>query len=210
MSSNKHKWNTGDSTPQHTLRSFRPGVMSPPHGPDPEDSGWWATNRTYPIVAMDAIVKPWTEEGLREAMMGEIRALDNWVSVDIFRRGVSLRAAECPPTIVVTIVPGTLDEGCKVVAEKVKDHIERYNLDAAVELIEGTVERYKVLDDVKKSVGMGASIALADPMAGTGTLGGYVQLESPENGQKICALTCHHVVTSKDSSSKGKLHICCR
>lgn len=116
--------------------------MSPPHGPDPEDSGWYASTRTYPIAAVDAIVKPWAEEGLRDVVMGEIRALDNWVSVDVFRRGVSLNAAECLPTIVVTIRPGTLDERCKAVADKIKGHIERYKLDAAVEFIEGTVERY--------------------------------------------------------------------
>jgi len=213
MSSNKRKFNISDestasSSTQYSLRSFSTAATSPPRGPDPEDSGWFATTRTYPIVAADAIVEPWIEGGLRGAVMGAICTLNNWVSVDVFRRGVSHNAAECPPTIVVIIGPGTLDEGCKAVAEQVKAHIERYNLDAAVEFIEGTVERYKVLDDIEESVKMGASVALADPKAGTGTLGGFVRLENPKIGRKLCALTCHHVVMSEHSSSRGKLHRC--
>ena len=120
------------------------------------------------------------KEGLREAVLGEIRILSNWVSVDIFRRGVSLKAAECPPTIVITILPETMNEKCKEVVEKVKGHIEKFNLDGAVEVVEGTVDRYKAPYDNEKSVGMGASIALPDGLGGTGTIGGYIQLESAE------------------------------
>lgn len=87
--------------------------------------------------------------------MGDIRTLANWVSMDVFPRDVSTKATECPPTMVITIVPGTMDEGCKKVAKKVKDHLEKYNLDAAVEVVEGTVERYKALYDIGRCAGMG-------------------------------------------------------
>lgn len=158
-------------------------------------------------MAKDLIVQPWTEGGLREAVLGEIDSLGNWVSVDIFRRGVSTKAMDCPPTIIITILPGTMNQGCIDVVERVKGHIEKHNLDTAVEVVEGTVERYQVLEDVGKGVGLGASIALAG-IAATGTLGGYVRLKSPEMRQRVYGLTCHHVVVSKNDSSKGKLRIC--
>ena len=175
MSSNKHKHNISDesassSSIKYSMRSFTTAATSPPHGPDTEDSGWYASNHSYPILAEDLIVKPWMKEGLREAVLGEIRILSNWVSVDIFRRGVSLKAAECPPTIVITILPETMNEKCKEVVEKVKGHIEKFNLDGAVEVVEGTVDRYKALYDIKKSVGMGASITLPDGLGETGTI----------------------------------------
>lgn len=212
MSTNKRKHIPSDesassSSTKYSMRSFSTVPTSPPHGPDPEDSGWPAENRTHPIVAKDLIVHPWTQGGLREAVLAEIDSLSNWVSVDVFRRGVSTRPKDCPPTIIITIVPGTMDHGCIDVVERIKGHIEKHNLDAAVEVVEGTVERYQVLEDVGKGVGLGASIALAG-ISATGTLGGYVRLESDEMGQRVYGLTCHHVVVSKNDSSKGKLRIC--
>lgn len=67
-----------------------------------------------------------------------------------------------------------MDERCEEVAPKVKGHLEKYNLDAAVEVVEGTVERYKVLYTIEKNARMGASIALVDRAAGTGTLRSFV------------------------------------
>lgn len=127
------------------------------------------------------------------------------MSGDSLRHGVSTKAANCPPIFIVAISPGTKDERCSDAAKERKADFEKYNLDAALEIIEGTVERYQALQDIGKSARMGSSLALSDEKAETGTLGGYVRLESPYMGHKVCALTCHHVLISKDSSSKGKL-----
>lgn len=211
MSSNQRGYNTSDesSTTKYSIRSFSTAPTSPPHGPDPEDHGWWASNRTHPIRAGDDLVKPWTEGGLREAVMGEVRMLSDWISVDIFRRGVSVTASECPPTVVISIKPETMGEECMDVVGRVKAHIEEYGLDAAVEVAEDTVTRYQILeDDPEKSARIGASMALRAGQVATGTLGGYVQLNKPGMAPKICALTCHHVVAPMEASSRGKgLHL---
>lgn len=185
------------------MRSFSTAATSPPRGPDPEDSGWHTSVRTYVIRADDAIVKSWNEDGLCEAVMSEVRMLSDWVSVDVFRRGLSVIASECPPTVVISIVPGKMDENCKDIVRKIKTLLERYELDAAVEIVESIVTRYHILgDDPEKSVGIGASVARQG--GGTGTLGGYIQLNRPGMAPKVCALTCHHVVASSDVSPKGK------
>lgn len=148
-------------------------------------------------------MKSWNEDGLCEAVMTEVRLLSDWISVDVFRRGVSVIPSECPPTVVISVVPGQMNENCKDTVGKIKTLLERYELDAAVEIMESIVTRYHILeDDPEKDVGIGASVARQG--GGTGILGGYIQLNRPGMVPKVCALTCHHVVASSDVSPKGK------
>lgn len=136
--------------------------------------------------------------------MSEVRSLENWVSVDVLRRGVSLQPSDCPPTVVISIKPDSMMEGCIEVVMRVKRHIERYDLDAAVEIIESSLCRQVDLEHITKAPGIGASIALKENPAGSGTLGGYIRLEFPNEGSKICAMTCHHVFRRLGSTPTGK------
>ena len=195
---------TSSTSTKYSIRSFSTTATSPPRGPDPEDHGWFASMRTYPIKSRDAIVKAWDDDGLCEAAMGEIRSLQNWVSVDVLRRGVSLKPSECPPTIVICILPGSMEDVFIDVVKRVKGHVEHYDLDAAVEIVESKLCRHINLDRLSKSAEIGSSISLRDSPVGTGTLGGYIQLLHPKMGSKMCAMTCHHVLRSKDFTPAGK------
>ncbi len=136
--------------------------------------------------------------------MGEIRSLDNWVSVDVLRRGVSLQPANCPPTIVISIKPSSMQEECIEVVKRVKTHIERHNLDAAVEIVESSLCRQIDLEHIMKAPGIGASIALKENPAGSGTLGGFIRLQFPKEDSQTCAMTCHHVLRPLNSTPTGK------
>lgn len=93
---------------------------------------------------------------------------------------------------------------CEHIAGKIKTPLERYELEAAVEVVESIVTQYQILDDdPEKCAGIGASMA-QQAEGRTGTLGGYIPLNKPGMAPKICALTCHHVVAPSDASPKGK------
>lgn len=57
-----------------------------------------------------------------------------------------------PPTIVISIVPGTMSEDCEHIAGKIKTLLERYELEAAVEVVESIVTRYQTPDDDPEKV----------------------------------------------------------
>lgn len=52
---------------------------------------------------------------------------------------MSVIAFKCPLTVVISIVPGKMDENCKDIVGKIKTLLERYELDAAVEIAESIV-----------------------------------------------------------------------
>lgn len=83
-----------------------------------------------------------------------------------------------------------MEEHCIDVANRVKGHIERHDLDAAVELVESSLYRQVTVNRLTKAPEIGASIALKDNPVGSGTLGGYVRLMFPEMGPR----TCDHVL----------------
>ena len=120
------------------------------------------------------------------------------MSVDVFRRGVSLRASECPPIIIITIVPGEMGEEWIAVAKRLQGQFELRKLDAAVELLEGEVGRYLQPDEVDEVAKMGSSLALQK--GPTGTLGGFVRLEKAGKPPILCGMTCHHLVVTEDSA----------
>lgn len=60
---------------------------------------------------------------------------------------MSVIVSECPPTVVISIVLSKMDENCKDIVGKIKTLLERYELDAAVEIAESIVTRYQVLED---------------------------------------------------------------
>lgn len=139
--------------------------------------------------------------------MGEIRSLENWVSVDVLRRGVSLQPSDCPPTIVISIQPGSMEDHCIDVVRRVKGHIERHALDAAVEIVESSLLRQVSLNRLTKAPEIGARIALKNNPVGTGSLGGYVRIMFPKMGPKTYAMTCHHVLRTLNSTPAGKPYI---
>lgn len=51
-----------------------------------------------------------------------------------------------------------MNEDCKDVVRKVKAHIEEYELEATVEVVESTISRYQSLDNIEKAAGTGASM----------------------------------------------------
>lgn len=60
---------------------------------------------------------------------------------------MSVIAFKCPPTVVISIVPGKMNKNCKNIVEKIKTLLERYELDAVVKIVKSIVTRYQVLED---------------------------------------------------------------
>lgn len=131
-----------------------------------------------------------------------VRAQPGWQSVDVLRHGMSEQAAWCPPMILICITPGTMSDAWRTVGTQVKLYIDDYALQAGVAVLESEVVRNSIYA-VEKAAAIGASIALEDG-AGTGTLGGFVQVEKDGVQPKLCAMTCHHVVVERGVSSPGK------
>ena len=86
----------------------------------------------------------------------------------------------------------------------VKGHIEFYNLEAALKILESSLHRYVNIDPIVKPVEIRVSIALQDCPIGTGTLGSYVRLIDSKLDLKMCAMACHHVLESRNATLSSR------
>lgn len=136
-----------------------------------------------------------------ERRIADVLGQSDWLALELLRRGVSPRQLDNPITITVTI-----DEASELdwvdVREKLVAILDENRLDeVAVEIIRGVIRRGWTDEMCRpkdeewggKAV-FGGSISPSRSTAGTGTLGGSLELQNPTGSWETFAFTCYHVV----------------
>ncbi len=157
----------------------------------------YAIEPNHPFVAL------WNQR-LRDVTMSWVRTISTWVSVDVLRRGYSDIAAECPPSIIITVMPNTLSSNIMVTVDQLWQRFGS-EADFNIEVREGVLRRLQYQHLFESPPPIGKSIG-PQGSDGSGTSGGYLKIGKPGMTDKICALTCHHVVVPEDQSKYGICH----
>jgi hypothetical protein len=151
----------------------------------------WPMMQSFAIEPNHPFVALWDHK-LRDIIMSLVRTIPTWVSVDVLRRGYSDIAAECPPSIIITVMPNTLNSKIMVAVDQLWQRFDS-TIDFNIEVREGVLRRlqyqhlFQTPPPFEKSIGPQGT-------NGSGTSGGYLKIGKPGMPDKICALTCHHVV----------------
>lgn len=193
---------SSSTSTKFSARSFDIAVTTTPVSPsDPLEP---PTYLLHPILATDdALVQQWNGS-LKEVVMKEVRRLPQWNSVVVLRRGASPIAADCVPTIIISISQNRMSVVYEETANRLLGYCRGVNIDIGVIIQESEIHRNVWIRDMTERPGPGASIetsiAVGDKKLGlgAGTLGGYVKLERLGKAPKVCAMTCHHVVVAAD------------
>jgi hypothetical protein len=120
----EHKKENSDETVDSGVSMGFPSMSSdkerdpPPH--DPEDSGFEATKRIFPITPDDPIVAVW-ESSLCKKIIGLIEPTPGWCAVDVIRSGYGLSAEENPVTILVAVTQDASIPEWQRLVRKMKD-----------------------------------------------------------------------------------------
>lgn len=150
---------------------------------------------TYVIELFHPSVQYW-KSFVREPLMSQVRITLTCVSVDVVRRGKSHVVEDCPPSVLIAVEPQSLNEYIRDAVDKMWKLCNLHGFEVNVEAIEGKLSRYsdvqygllRVPPTIGKSVGI-----FENPWI-SGTPGKYVKISKEGFADKICALTCHHVV----------------
>jgi hypothetical protein len=132
--------------------------------------------------------------------MSRARSIDSWLAVDVVRRGISHVAEDCPPSIMITLAPQSLGEYAKVVVDRIWNFCNLHGFETNVEAIEGNMTRYGAIqfDLLRVPPTIGKSVGIYENPSISGTSGGYVRLSKEGFADKICSLTCHHVIAREN------------
>ena len=168
----------------HVVQSFS---VPPPNG-----SRWDLRMRTFAIEPGHPFVSLWNS-AMEQLTMSFVRTIPTWASVDVLKRGFWESPDNCIPSIIITLLPGSLDHRIIGMVNQLWHKYRHPNIIFNIEILEGLVERYTAQDLFQAPPNIGKSIGLKASSA-SGTSGGYLQLKKPGKADKICALTCHHVV----------------
>ena len=136
--------------------------------------------------------------------MGEVRRLPRWNSVVVLRRGTSHVAADCVPTIIISISRNRMSTVYEEAANRLLRYCRDVDIDIGVTVEESEIHRNMWIRNMTERPGLAASIETCISVRdrntglGAGTVGGYVSLKRPGEAPKICAMTCHHVAVSTE------------
>lgn len=162
----------------------------------------WPIMQTHAVEPNHPFVVLW-HLTLRDITMSLVRKISTWVSVDVVRRGYSDIAAECPPSIIITVLPNTLTSNIMVTVDQLWQRFGS-KADFNIEVREGVLRRLHYQHLFQTPPPIGKSIGPQGTNS-SGTSGGYVKIGKPGMPDKICALTCHHVVVPE---AQGEYEVC--
>ncbi|KAI9759654.1 MAG: hypothetical protein M1840_003237 [Geoglossum simile] len=179
--------------------SFTTSGLSP-SPMDHVDTGYPLVILTHNIGKDHPIVECW-EPLLRAIVIQHLNLRSNeWIALDVFRRGWSHEPTRCEPTIVITLKRGTeVGTVWDVIAQNIREvSVAKCGRTIEVEILLGELDRLgqSSWEDIPT---MGSSIGLAGSLS-SGTFGGFLDLRTGSQIVKV-GLTCHHVLCAGHSEA---------
>jgi hypothetical protein len=110
-------------------------------------------------------------------------------------------STDCPPWIFITISPQSLSETNIDHVDALWAWCDRLKLDVNVEVTEEVLSLFQVQDLFRSPPTVGKSIGIVEIPRSAGTAGGHIKLKKDGHPDKICALSCHHVIAPDDQSN---------
>ncbi|KAI9767141.1 MAG: hypothetical protein M1840_005930 [Geoglossum simile] len=125
---------------------------------------------------------------------------NEWIALDVFRRGWSHEPIKCEPTIVITLKRGTEVSGVwDAIVQNIREvSIAKCGSTIEVEILLGELSRLGQ-SSWEEIPAIGSSIGLAGSLS-SGTIGGFLDLRTSSQTVRV-GLTCHHVLCAEHSEA---------
>jgi hypothetical protein len=165
---------------------------------DHGDIGYPLVILTHNIGKDHPIVECW-EPSLRAIVIQHLNLRsDEWIALDVFRRGWSREPIKCEPTIVITLKRGTEVGGAwDAIAQNIREiSVAKCGSTIEVEILLGELSRlgqssWEEIPTIGSSIGLAGS-------SSSGTVGGFLDLRTSLQTVRV-GLTCHHVLCAGNS-----------
>ncbi|KAI9780349.1 MAG: hypothetical protein M1839_006772 [Geoglossum umbratile] len=179
--------------------SFTTSGLSP-SPMDHEDTGFPLVILTHNIGKDHSIVECW-EPSLRTIVIEHLNLRSNeWIALDVLRRGWSREPVKCEPTIVITLKRGTEVGGVwDAIVQNIREiSVAKCGSTIEVEILLGELSRlgqssWEEIPTIGSSIGLAGSL-------NSGTVGGFLDLRTSSQTVRV-GLTCHHVLCAEHSEA---------